>query len=202
VVRSFGSDHIGALRDHNYGHVKAKELLAAMPTEEFDSFYKFAFVRNPWDWQVSIYHYVTQCHNHPDHELFVRFGSFERYLEWRLNSRGPELQSEFVLSDAGELLVDFVGHYESLRDDFAAVCARVGAEARFLVHENRSQHRGFRDYYTDETRAIVADAYKDDIDFFGYDFHGSRLLQPMLGPAERERMTPVAVAPGAASHAR
>jgi len=36
--------------------IAAKEML---PREFYDSLFKFAFVRNPWDLQVSSYHHST-----------------------------------------------------------------------------------------------------------------------------------------------
>jgi hypothetical protein len=168
-LRKLGPSGLYGLRERNYGHITARELKAELPPEVFDDFFKFAFVRNPWDWQVSIYHYITQRSDHPHHEFFNAFRGFDDYLDWRINRAGPELQSEFVLDDSGEPLVDFVGRYESLANDFAEVCNRVRVECR-LPHRNRSAHGDFRQYYTAETEALVREAYGEDIERFGYEF--------------------------------
>jgi hypothetical protein len=167
-LRRFGNARITGLREANYGHLTALELRAALPAEVFDSYYKFAFVRNPWDWHVSNYHYMVQRPDHPDHELYTSLGSFDRYLERRIHER-PELQSSFVLDRSGEPLVDFIGRHETLGRDFATLCRRIGIECS-LPHKNRSSHGDFRDYYTPRTRALVAEAYRKDIEFFGYEF--------------------------------
>jgi hypothetical protein len=167
------------------GHAKAKELKKALPRDVFDGFFKFAFVRNPWDWQVSIYHYVLQEPSHPDHMLFNSFGGFDRYLQWHIQDRRVELQKSFVVSDSGGLLVDFIGHYETLHQDFEIICNRLGIHSN-LPHKNRSRHRDFREYYTTHTKALVADAFKEDIEFFGYQFDNPRTLPPILGRAETE----------------
>jgi len=178
VVRKLGKARIQGLRDHYYGHIKAKELEAALPAQIFDTFFKFTFVRNPWAWQVSIYHYVRQRADHPDHARYTEFASFSDYLDWRVHEAGVELQKEFVMSDSGRLLVDFVGHQETLVQDFATVSERVGIDAS-LPHKNRSAHGDFREYYTAETRALVAEAYKEDIELFGYDFDRPSALPPI-----------------------
>ena len=181
VLRRLRATQLFKLQEHYYGHIKAKELKAGLPPEIFDSFLKFAFVRNPWEWHVSIYHYVRQRTDHPDHELFTSFRGFEDYFDWRLNRKGVELQSEFILSDSGDLLVDFVGRYETLAQDFATVCSRIGIDGA-LPHNNRSTHRDFREYYTPETRDLVAEAYKDDIDFLGYEFGQPQPAPPIMSP--------------------
>lgn len=158
-----------ALMSHNYGHATAKELKTALPPKTFDNFHKFTFVRNPWDWQVSVYHFVVQYASHPYHEFYKSFGRFENYLAWRIRN-GVQLQKEFVVNEAGELLVDFVGRYETLQKDFETVCTRVGIIKCSLPHRNQSAHNDYREYYTPQTKAWVARAYKEDVDFFGYQF--------------------------------
>lgn len=180
--------------EHNHGHAKAKELKAALPPKVFDNFYKFTFVRNPWDWHVSIYNFVLQRSYHPSHDLFKAFGSFENYLAWVIDDQGAEQQKEFVTNDSGELIVDFIGHYETLNEDFEMVCSRLGIKSS-LPHENRSTHKDFRQYYTPQTKALVAEAYKEDIDFFGYDFDEQKSLPPILGRAEIERRDRHSTAP-------
>jgi len=51
------------------GHVKAPELKRKLPKIIFDSYYKFGFVRNPWDWQVSLYTYMLKDETHHQHQL-------------------------------------------------------------------------------------------------------------------------------------
>jgi hypothetical protein len=177
VRKLTGRRSIYALREHNHGHIRARELREALPPDVFDGFFKFAFVRNPWDWQLSIYHFVRQLTEHPDHAFFQTFQRFEDYLDWRVHTAGPELQSEFVTDESGELLVDFLGRYESLAEDFARVCERVGIDAP-LPHRNASVHGDFRDYYTPATEALVREAYAEDVERFGYRFDRQNDARP------------------------
>jgi sulfotransferase famil protein len=179
LLRRLGDRRLEALRTHNHGHISARELRTALPREQFDSFFTFGFVRNPWSWQVSVFHFVRQRVEHPDHEFFKVFRDFDHYLDWRVNTAGPELQSDFVCDASGELLVDFLGHYETLAVDFAQVCARLGI-SRALPHKNRSQHHNYREYYSADTRGLVAEAYRADIERFGYEFEGQKPLAPIV----------------------
>src|SRR3954469_23904584 len=107
ILRRAGLARLHALRHHKYGDISARELRAALPAEQFDSFFKFAFVRNPWSWQVSVYHYVRQNRDHPFHSEWQSFRSFDHYLDWRVNTLGPELQSEVVGDEWGGLPLRF-----------------------------------------------------------------------------------------------
>ena len=178
------------------GHAHATEVRDALPAEIFGEFYKFAFARNPWDWQVSLYNFALKDPTHHQHELMKSLGGFEKYLEWRVNEE-LRLQKDFVVDERGELIVDFVGRYETLERDFNEVCARVGAGSR-LPHLNRTPRKSYTDYYTPETEALVAEAFREDVEFFGYDFEGSESLPPMYGPAGRSRSDGTAAAESAA----
>jgi hypothetical protein len=94
--------------------------------------------------------------------------TFDEYIRWRV-VEDKHLQSSFVLDAQGNEIVDFVGRYENLHDDFAHVCATIGWDLE-LPHENVSRHSSFRSYYTDETAALVAQHFAEDVERFGYSF--------------------------------
>jgi hypothetical protein len=167
------------LREYNYGHISARELRAGLPPEQFERFFKFSFVRNPWSWQVSVFHYIRQRRDHPDHAFFESFRDFDAYLDWRINEARPELQSDFLCDQSGELLVDFVGRHERLAADFGALCERLGIPPQ-LPHKNGSHHGDFRDYYSPEARVLVEEAYREDIERFGYSFDGREVPPPIV----------------------
>ncbi len=149
------------------GHVTAAELKDQMDQAVFDRYFKFAFVRNPWDWQVSLYHFALQDPKHPQHSLTQSFGSFEKYIEWRVKE-DLHLQKEFVYDSNDNLLLDFVGKMENLQADFDTVCDRIGVKRMNLPHTNKSERKGFEDYYTPYTRDLVREYFQEDIAAFGY----------------------------------
>lgn len=156
-------------------HAKARDAQQELPAAIFDRYYKFAFVRNPWDWQVSMYHFILNEPTHIKHSLVKSFGSFERYLDWVVETPNPyakgatKFQKDVITDGKGRLLVDFIGHYETLTQDFAQVCRRLNITVQ-LPHINRTNHRDYRTYYTERTRQLVADHFVADIALFGYTF--------------------------------
>jgi hypothetical protein len=122
-----------------------------------------------------MYHFILKEPTHVRHELVKSLGSFERYLEWVIDTPSPyakgatKLQKEVLTDGAGKLLVDFVGRYETLAQDFAQVCQTLKITAQ-LPHVNKSVHHDYRAYYTERTRRMVADHFAADIELFGYTF--------------------------------
>lgn len=151
-----------------YKHARAKELRQQLPQHVYASCFKFAFVRNPWDVQVSMYHYVLSDPNHCFYPDVSRLGGFEAFMEW-IVKRYRKLQKDFVVDDDGKLIVDFVGRFESLEADFEAICDEIGIEAK-LPHTNSTSHDDFTAYYTPRARRLVEEHYREDLEFFGYTF--------------------------------
>lgn len=163
VVRAVFSEHperyIGF-----YNHMPAQRVKALLGDEMWSSYFKFAFERNPWDRQVSLYFW-----RFPDPD--TRPG-FEAFLTERRYIRKARNWSIYTIND--QLAVDRIGRYESLEDDLKAICDDLGAGTPGplpkLKTGTREGGRGYRQYYTDQTRAIVADWYQKEIEAFGYEF--------------------------------
>ena len=157
-------------------HCKAITAQEMLPREVFEGLFEFAFVRNPWDLQVSSYHHIKR--ERP--QLLQGDESFADFLHRKLD---PELPWQYHISTSitpqlhylvdlnGEQIVDYVGRYESLQTDFDKCCERIGLPKQSLPHRRRATERSdYRDYYDDRTNALVAQHFAADIEAFGYTF--------------------------------
>jgi len=150
--------------------IAAKEML---PKEYFDRLYKFAFVRNPWDLQVSSYHHLRR--ERP--RLLEGIADFSTFVRRKLDPERPyqyhldtsiERQSDYLVDLSGRIVADFVGHYERLQEDFDLIC---GVGRRRLPHRRKATDReDYRRYYDDQTADLVAEYFRRDIENFGYAF--------------------------------
>lgn len=134
-------------------HIKASELINAIGKEAFESFFSFAIVRNPWDWQVSLYEYTLKNTTHYQHDLVNGFGNFDEYISWRCVEE-VRFQKDFIYSDDGELLVDFVGRFERIDADFETICFHIGIST-FLPKLNVSNRKPYQQYYNEKTKDLV-----------------------------------------------
>jgi len=153
--------------------VAAKEML---PAPLFDRLFKFAFVRNPWDLQVSSYHHIRR----EVPEIMQSIEDFPQFIRWKLDPERPyqyhvdtsiELQSDYLIDLHGTVIADFLGRYERLQEDFDEVCRRIGIPRRQLPEKRKARDRGaYREYYDDDTAERVARHFRRDIEEFGYRF--------------------------------
>lgn len=166
-----GLTHIGSKSFSTQfgGHDKARDLKEHFPAKWFKDYYKFAFVRNPWDWQVSLYLFGLKDKSHYQHELFKSFANFEEYLDWRI-AEDLHLQKEFVVDESGKLLVDYIGRLENLHEDFKHICKEINIPQVNLPHLNKSNSKKYQNFYNEKTKLKLADAFKEDIEYFNYSY--------------------------------
>ncbi len=153
---------------------------------EWDECFKFGFVRNPWDRLVSWYSMIEQNKellNQTRNKLWeyvIResnsFDAFVRNCTQEIDDFDGKKsflynQLDYLTDKHGEVLVNFIGKYESFEDDMQYVLRslRFTGDAIF-THENRSKHKHYSSYYTEDLKNIVAERYARDIEYFGYTF--------------------------------
>jgi hypothetical protein len=120
---------------------------------------------NPWARVVSLYFYHQQ--NRDKYPLAQE--EFQVWLRAGGTGSVKRLMSDFICDDDGNVIVDFVGRFENLERDFQTICSSIGIDPE-LPHLNRTSHRNYRCYYTDETKEIVRGWARKDIEMFGYEF--------------------------------
>lgn len=85
------------------------------------------------------------------------------------NPKAFQAQVEWLKNDDGKIDIDFIGKFETINKDFEQIKTRIGLEAE-LPHLNASKRAGYQSYYDAETREIVANWFREDIEAFGYQF--------------------------------
>jgi len=151
--------------------------------KRFQSYYKFAFVRDPWERAYSAYRYLINGGNQLADLLISseikKFGTFDTFLIRGLG-RGQfrshllfQPQSTFIIGPNGRPEVDFLGRYENIRVDFQVVAQQLGIN-NALPHKNKTtvDYKNSPEliYQRSEAVDIVTDIYKEDIESFVYVF--------------------------------
>lgn len=146
-----------------YEHMPAWRIRTYAGEDVWNSYYKFAFDRNPWDRQVSWYHYKTKSQKKPP--------TFKEHLEtWAAYVDNHEL----YMQDQ-DLAVDFLGRYEDLEQDLSKALAAAGVTTPVSIpkvnaNPNKDASYDYRDYYTPKIRDKVAKWYEPEIKLLGYEF--------------------------------
>ncbi len=149
-----------------FKHAKPAEIRRLMSEKEWSSYFKFGFVRNPWSRAVSLYNY----HKKSPHRFPTAQGTFTEWLERGGSGTIRKSMLKFASDDQGNIILDFIGKYETLHHDFKNICDKLGLDCPALPHLNASTQSDYVDYYDENTRRIIAAWSREDIAFFKYKF--------------------------------
>jgi hypothetical protein len=190
-VQKTGGTSISAALGHSEQsatkHFSACELHALCGAEVWISYFKFAFVRNPWERLVSWWAMIDRLRpKYREGALFNRFQSSvlarARTFEEFLDNCGDEIvdddgrkciyrnQIDYVCDGSGALMVDFVGRFETLSRDFDVIARKLVGKSIALPHVNMSEHLDYVDYYNPASKKKVERKYERDIEAWGYRF--------------------------------
>ncbi len=183
--RCAGSSMRRAIPDAlTHSHFSAGDYRLLLGRDGFERCFKFGFVRNPWDRLVSSFFHLKRGGGHANDKAWAdrhlaRYDHFEDFVsEWLTPANVFSDVWHFVpmtrfvcLPGHARPALDFLGRYETLAEDFAAVAARLGLGATLeRVNAAPRDRSDYRDYYTPKTRRIVERVYRSDVRAFGYEF--------------------------------
>lgn len=142
-------------------HIGAEGIVRLFGNDIWRTYFKFCFERNPWDRQVSMYHFLQSRRE--------RYNSFEHFL----TKRRSFIRNFERYSIAGKIAVDFVGRFENLNDDLHRALEHFGIRESLVLPKAKAgsrPKRHYRCYYTEETRELIRRRYIREIQEFGYEF--------------------------------
>jgi hypothetical protein len=170
-------------------HGTAEEAFSGFQKErwDFDDYFKFSIVRNPWNryfsfltyYKTKIKHYQetkgTLNENQERQKKFIlNFSNGRTDLQMLTNIIKNSLpQKKYLINSNGDVVMDQIGQLENIENDFVKFCKNVGILpiAKFK-HENKSSVKNIskHDIYTQELIDMVAEKEKWVINKFRYIF--------------------------------
>ena len=152
---------------------------------QYSGYFKFCFVRNPYDRLVSWYNMMINHGVDNDFSRYMMKGrNFSEFLDRteiiyeadpkeKANGEYPKSiafnQLDYITDREGKIAVDFIGRFENLENDFRLICLRLDIPFR-LGHKNKYNHSGYRTYYKTNDIEKVQKLYERDLEYFKYTF--------------------------------
>ena len=142
----------------------------------FPMYIFFIIIRNPWHRIVSIYFYwkSTEKINNMFKKVLDldEIPTFSEFIENipKIKACGWGLSTHFNLLNAKAEDFDTIIKLEEIDERFKQVQYILGAKIPVKQHNKGNYEGSYRQYYTDETRDLVAKYFRYEIDTFGYTF--------------------------------
>ena len=153
--------------------------------KNLDNFFKWCFIRNPFDRIASSYYYIkstTRKHNDTEKKLVSKYTDFEsfvmggldEFLPVNIHPSEPAYKliqhilplKYFIECDGCEM--DFIGKFENLKEDWGIVMNELGLNYK-LPHENRTEKRpesNYIDLYNEDMKKVILNKYEDEFVYY------------------------------------
>lgn len=182
ITKTAGTSVASSLFGYLPYHYTAIDYRVIFGRKTFQQYFKFAFVRNPWDRVYSAYRYLKSGGWNADDKTWAennlkQYESFNSFVKHWLSTDNINKhrhfwpQSNFICDRHNRLLIDYLAYFESINADYDVISEKLGIGMK-IGHHNANPGNNYRDAYDDESRKIVADIYANDIALFGYNFDG------------------------------
>ena len=163
-------------------HATSKQLLeTALVTEaQWNTYFKFTFVRNPWDRSYSDYLWIQKYASIKGsfNDYLNRTNEFASILNDNSNYDylGDHLLNQTDFFDfEGKYKPNFIGRFENFETDIALVLKQLEIEEKFGLHKNKSiRHSHYSNFYTKSRMEKVRHIYEKDITLLKYSFEDRR----------------------------
>jgi chondroitin 4-sulfotransferase 11 len=146
-----------------------------------ENYFKFCFVRNPWDRLVSEFFFSIKSKDNLK-KLFPFTSNFDEFVlniyknSCNIKNNKPshylcnhfKTQSFFVYSN--NVKIDFLGRFENFNNDLKTIGKKFNIENKIRVLNN-TDHMEYSKYFSKKSKLIVDELYGDDIKNFDYKFN-------------------------------
>lgn len=186
-IEKYFEERVPDAKDILPRHCYTSQGIATLGEAAWRKNYSFGFVRNPWSRLVSWYSMMAE---RPDegksNPLFEYVRSHSQNFEEFLRQCTDEVtqtvkgipytkslvknQLDYFTDASGRVAVNFIGRFEQLEIDFQQVIAAAGLPNFPIEKTNTTSKKDYRTFYSDATRQLVAERFKKDIEYFGYEF--------------------------------
>lgn len=180
-------------KDVNRGqniHIMPLPYVEKEELPRFKDYWKFAFVRNPYERLVSCYRSKIKSdknfenHNFKQgiHRQFLKYGCFKANMTFsdfvhavcEIPDENADShfksQHKFIATNDDKFCVDFIGRFEKIEEDFEYVARKISAPSLNLSYINKSDRQEYKKYYKSQLVQKVYERYSRDLELFGYNF--------------------------------
>ncbi len=182
VLHTYSEDEIVTLGPHQDGierfeirnsryditkHSTLSHYKSILASSLYESLYKFATIRNPWERMISFFFSphrgITKWDRDEFLALLTTIHPLRHYIIEDANTSSD-------IDTSLDCHLDFLIRFEQLEYDFQIVCNNFGIPYTKLPKRNTSTRQHYSHYYDKELKQLVHDKFIEEIEFGRYLF--------------------------------
>jgi hypothetical protein len=162
-------DLIRRYREFFRTHANPNNKLSVNETQ-FNEYFKFTIVRNPWHRLHSWYRNVMRDSIHQKNYRIPANISFEKFVIANAGKGYLRPQTYWLKNFDGNVNLDYVGKFEALDETFLYVANKLDITRQQLPHKLQTKNIDFTNDFTINAVNFISDYYAEEIEMFDYSF--------------------------------
>ncbi len=148
------------------------ENLDVVNAAQYEEYFKFTIVRNPWARAASWYQNVMRGRPQLRESLNIDSDcTFKKFIDKHPHQWGLKPQLYWLKDSANEIPMDFIGRFENLQADFETVCKKLDIQVKPLSKMlTKGKRTPYTELYDSKTIKKVHKMYEEEIELFKYQF--------------------------------
>lgn len=169
----------GLFGNYGGGHKTIREYQKIYPAKTFNKYFKFTFVRNPYDRVLSAYNFLKTGGMNEDDKAWadkyiIQNEPFDDFILNRLDETLMYSwyhfmpQVHFLMNDEGTINLDYIGRFENLEQDYVFIKNKIGLKGNNLTHKNKTLIKDDKKEIPLMVKSKIHDLYTLDFQLLGY----------------------------------
>lgn len=165
------------------GHTKISDYQLIYSQRDFQEYFKFSIVRNPWGRLYSAFNFLKSGGMNDQDKTWAethlsQYRDFNHFVcDWVCSENiRSEIhfvpQVDFLYSINGKIELDYLGKFENIDGDVIRIANELGIRDVILAHLNKGPGSSsqFLTAFSKDAYRVVENVYGEDIQTFGYTF--------------------------------
>ena len=146
-------------------HITASEALKRLGGKKWHDYFRFCFVRNPWDRAISHYFWITRDQENPM--------TLDEYIDGPALTRSAH-ESRMIYTIDDRLVVHRLCRFENAQAELNRIFEELNLKGNPSLPESKRQYRQdrrhYRDVLNDAQAARIALIFEKEISLTGYQY--------------------------------
>jgi hypothetical protein len=151
----------------------------SITSEEWKTYFKFAFIRNPYDRAISSYEfnnqYILYSSNINNNNTFFDFYNSSKNVDMNIFSHSFLSQYDNIKNTYNDIQIDYLAKFENMNEELIFILKNIGVpdytkHVKFCNEKiNSTIKKNITEYYDNESLVLVNDILKNDFEFLNYE---------------------------------
>ena len=163
-------EFLKGIKQQRFDKEPNKKNKISVSEEQFNKYFKFTIIRNPWDRAFSWYKNVMRDEIHQKKQGITSEIPFNLFLKKYIGKGMLRPQTYWLKNYKGEIPLDFIGRFENLPETFQKIKNQFNLTQVEFPHKIRGNGEDYKTQYDKESIELIRGAYIEEIQLFGYTF--------------------------------